>query len=302
MPVTSFSHSIKQEILDNPAVRRPAAFAAGLFLFARACYAGEVALSTEHEEIARLYAGLLRTTLKREQPGMNADITRTQTTRSGKTIYTVSLTCAEQRALLTTLLAPYSANPPTDAGAFLSGAYLACGNMSDPEKAYHLEFVVRQEALCQLLFAVLESAIPGAKRTTRRASHVVYYKGCAPIEDLLTLMGAPKASLNMIDIEMIKQLRNQTNRVVNGETANLDKTIGAAQKQVEDILLILRREGLLSLPEPLREVSHLRLDNPEASLRELAALVWEDGAPISRSALYRRFDKIAKIAETLRHT
>ena len=301
MPTTSFSQGIKQEIGENPAVRKSlsatavAPFAAGLFLFARHCGADHVALTTEQEDIARLYAGLLRGLL-----GRGAAITRTQTVRSGKITYTVALAEAEQRTKLLALLAPYQARPPAEVGLFLAGAYLACGHMSDPEKAYHLEFVVRQQNLCQQLMAVLEEAIPGVKSTTRRASHVVYYKGCAPIEDLLTLMGAPKASLAVIDIEMIKQLRNQTNRVVNGETANIDKTIGAAQKQMEDILLIASREGLLSLPEPLREAARQRLDNPEASLRELAALVEENGVPISRSSLHRRLDKIAKIADDLR--
>jgi DNA-binding protein WhiA len=185
----------------------------------------------------------------------------------------------------------------TEAGAFLSGVYLSCGSVTDPEKGYHLEFVARRESLCRELAALLEQYIPGVKTTSRRGVFVAYYKDRIQIEDLLTLMGASKASLTMIDVEMIKEVRNRANRVTNCETANIDKTVSAAAGQMQDIAYILDTKGLEFLPENLRGVALLRLENPDLSLRELCALCEES---ISRSGLHHRLEKLSKIAGELR--
>lgn len=296
----SFSLSLKQEILMNKPmrVRYKWAHAYGLFLFAREFSVEEILLRTENEEIARLFLWFAREIL-----GRKTLFSQRERRLVGKTVYTVELPLAEDRLRLLDhfgggeCLHRERLDTPEAMGAFLSGAYLACGNITDPEKSYHMEFVTREEPLCRELCTLLEENVPGARITTRRQSYVCYYKECGPIEDLMTLMGATKSCLTVIDIEMFKNVRNQANRATNCETANIDKLVSAATSQVEDIRLIFDILGEDSLPDPLGRAARLRLDNPAASLRELTVL---SGEGLSRSGLHHRLDKLSKIAAEIR--
>lgn len=296
----TFSLRIKQEILENKQMRarRKLAYAYGLFLFGRAFSVPEVSLHTENAETVRLFRWFADSFL-----GKRASLGFGEKRCGGRTVYMVGLAEEEDRCRLLGLFGQGTGinrsllSGPEQLGAFLAGAYLACGNSTDPEKSYHLEFAAREKALCRDLADLLEGTIPGAHVSSRRQGHIVYYKECGAIEDLLTLMGATRCCLAVIEIEMVKSIRNRANRAVNCETANIDKLVGAAAVQVEDIELILREKGEDTLPGPLLQVARLRLENPDISLRELAELSPE---PISRSGMHHRLEKLGRIAAAIR--
>ncbi len=297
----SFAQDVKLELMQArpkaKALRLAQAF--GLFAFARSFSPDEVSLRSESIEVAEYY----RNTLRRLVP-RNAEIVEKELSLGGKKIFSVSLPRAEDRkALLTRLKGGLEVSlserfpTPEERAAMLSGAFLVCGNMINPEKSYHLEFIVREQPLAEELLELLNSHIAGVGLTRRRNSWVVYSKECLQIEDLLTFMGASRASLAMIEIEIIKDVRNNAMRRTNCETANIDKTVKAASSQVADIQLILDTKGLESLPEQLREAALIRLEYPELSLRELAGAF---PTPISRSGVHHRLAALTKIAQSIR--
>lgn len=297
----SFSTDLKNEILDGKPLRArlKKARAYGLLAFSRNFSGEAVELATENPGVARLFGEYLRDFL-----GHGAQIAPGEKSRNGRTVYLVRLGDRDDREKLTGLFG-HNGNTinmeflptPAHVQAFLSGAYLACGNTTDPQKSYHAEFVTRSESLCGSLKALLDSCLPGAKSTRRRGSFVVYYKEYAQIEDLLTMMGASRSTLSMIEIEMIKSVRNSANRATNCETANIDKLVNAATSRIEDIRLVLDSVGGEALPESLRAAALLRLENPDASLRELAEM---SEPPVSRSGMYHRLENLSKIAGELR--
>ncbi|MCL2033503.1 MAG: DNA-binding protein WhiA [Oscillospiraceae bacterium] len=296
----SFSAALKTEILENKQLRArfKKAQAYGLFLFAKGFSESSVLVATENYEIFKLYLSFLNDFLAPPESLMTGE-----KVRNDKTVYTARLDGAGDRKKLLDIFGQTAGvNKELLKGhgnvcAFLSGAYLACGNITDPEKSYHIEFVVKDEALCKDLKSVLDSCLLGAKTTHRRGSCVIYGKEYAYIEDLLTLMGAPKSCLAMIDVEMMKNARNNANRATNCETANIDKMVDAARSQIKDISLVLETAGSESLPEDLQEIAKLRLQNPYMSLKELGGLT---SPVLSRSGVFHRLDRISKLAAGIR--
>lgn len=182
-------------------------------------------------------------------------------------------------------------------GAFIRGAFLACGTMADPNKNYHLEFVISHKKLSDDLMALLTETSFNPKHINRKGYHIVYFKDSESIEDLLTLMGATNSSLTLMGIKMEKDVKNRVNRMVNFEYSNLSKCSQAANRHVEAIQKIMNSPGGLdALPENLREVARLRLEYSEASLSELGAMFPK---PISRSGLNHRLARIEEFAASL---
>lgn len=183
-------------------------------------------------------------------------------------------------------------------GAFLRGVFLSCGSLADPNKEYHLELVIPDEHRAKMLKEFIpEHGIKNIKLTTRQHRYVIYAKESETIEDFLTYIGAGLRSLEIMQIKIEKSLRNRANREVNCETANLDKTVAAANRCCEDIRFIFKEKGADWLKPELRETALLRLQNSEASLSELCEL---SEVPISRSGLDHRLKKLSQIAEKLR--
>ncbi len=180
--------------------------------------------------------------------------------------------------------------------AFLRGAFLGGGSMTDPQKAYHLEFVSGSAAVAREIWQLLCGLGLGAGAMPRRENHIAYIKGIEDIITLLTLLGAHAAVLELENIRILKNIRNNVNRQINCENANIDKTVRSAMAQVENIRLIEASIGLASLPDGLQEAAELRLQNPEASLSELAALSGEG----SRSRINHRLRRLSEIAQELR--
>lgn len=298
----SFSLEIKREIIENKAqrLRHKTAQAYGLFLFSRSFGSEEISHRCEYPEIADLFQWFAVSLL-----GKKTQVKRTEEMRANRRVYSVSLPNEQDRMRLLelfghredTVLNHSLLEADGSVPAFLSGTFIACGNITDPQKSYHLELALRSEDLCERLMQILDYSIPGVRKTFRRGRPLAYYKECVQIEDFLTLIGATKASLAMIDVEMIKNVRNQANRATNCETANIDKQVDAAATQLENIRLVLDQLGEDKLSPKLQEAARLRLENPEASLRELADISPEK---VSRSGLHHRLAALSKLAEEIR--
>ncbi len=181
--------------------------------------------------------------------------------------------------------------------AFIRGAFLACGSVTDPEKAYHLEFAVSHRNLCmdvcRLIREIQDSSIV-IKMLSRGGAYIAYIKDSEQITDLLTYMGAVVAAMNVMGTKALKQVRNTANRRANSEIANLQKTASASANQIKAIKK-LKKDGRYNLlPEELKVVADLRYDYPELTLRELGAKL---DPPISRSGVNHRLEKIIRMAE-----
>lgn len=181
--------------------------------------------------------------------------------------------------------------------AYLRGAFLCVGSMSDPQKSYHLEFVCEWEAQALQIQEVLKSFELDVKIVRRKKYYVVYLKEGSGIIDLLNIMGAHVSLMNMENFRIEKEMRNSINRQVNCEAANITKTVNAASKQIEDILYLQKHYGLSNLPENLQEMAQVRLAHPESSLQELGNCL---NPPVGKSGVNHRLRRLSEIAERVR--
>ena len=170
--------------------------------------------------------------------------------------------------------------------------------ISDPEKGYHFEIVCPDQQKAEQLQELIRSFQIDAKIVLRKKSYVVYVKEGAQIVDILAVMEANVALMNLENIRILKEMRNSVNRKVNCETANINKTVSAAVKQIEDIRLIERRVGFQSLNEGLAEIAELRLQYPEATLKELGMML---NPQVGKSGVNHRLRKLSEIADELRN-
>ncbi len=181
--------------------------------------------------------------------------------------------------------------------AFLRGCFLASGSISSPEKFYHLEIACGLETLAERIQGVFRDFDIDAKIVLRKKQYVVYIKEGNQIVDSLGLMEANLALMELENIRIVKDMRNSINRKVNCETANLNKTINAAVKQIEDIKYIEKTMGFASLTPALAQMAEVRLNYPEASLAELGSLM---NPPVGKSGINHRLRKLSEIAKELR--
>ncbi|EET94718.1 conserved hypothetical protein [Enterococcus faecalis T1] len=183
--------------------------------------------------------------------------------------------------------------------SYLRGAFMASGSVNNPETSrYHLEIFSIYEEHNNDICKMLNYYDLNARTLGRRNKYICYLKGAEKIADFLTLIGATNSMLKFEDVRIVRDMRNSVNRLVNCETANLNKTIDAASKQIENIQFIESTVGLTSLPEKLQEIAELRLEYPEVSLKELGEMI-PSGA-ISKSGINHRIRKINEFAEKLR--
>lgn len=181
--------------------------------------------------------------------------------------------------------------------AFLRGAFMAAGSISDPEKFYHFEIACATDAKAQQVCDLLHSFQLDAKVIVRKKQHVVYIKEGSMIVDALNIMEAHVALMNLENLRILKEMRNSVNRKVNCETANINKTVSAAVKQIEDIQYVMEKAGLDSLPDNLAQMAEIRLKNPEASLKELGMML---SPQVGKSGVNHRLRKISDLADELR--
>ena len=181
--------------------------------------------------------------------------------------------------------------------AFLRGVFLAAGSMSDPTKSYHFEIVCAAEPMALQIQELMCSFSMDAKIVQRKKSYVVYLKEGAQIVDILNIMEAHVALMELENVRILKDMRNTVNRKVNCETANINKTVSAAVKQLEDITYLRDTIGFEKLSEGLEEVALARLSHPDASLKELGELL---SPPVGKSGVNHRLRKLGELAEKVR--
>lgn len=300
----SFASEVKKEILSGSpsAISRLRAQAYGMVLFGRSFGASSISLQTENKAVADLYVQNLFDLVE-----LHSGVTTIYHSKKQGGIFVVSVDDEDDRNRILEAFGHTSDEinlrihrellSEDDIPFFLRGVYLVCGNITDPTKSYHAEFVVSYKKLCEDLLLLMQENGSHPKYAQRRGAHLLYYKESEQIEDLLTMMGATQCSLELMNIKIYKDVRNKVNRVTNCETANIEKTVAASASQVEDILLIWERRGKDSLPDDLKELAALRVENPEMSLRELGEALHE---PITRSGVNHRLKRLSRMAQDLR--
>ena len=182
--------------------------------------------------------------------------------------------------------------------SYLRGAFLAAGSVNNPETSrYHLEIYSLYEDHNNTICEMMNRYGLNARKTERRSGYITYLKEAEKIADFLSLIGATNSMLKFEDIRIVRDMRNSVNRIVNCETANMNKVADAARKQIENIDYIERTVGLSKLPDKLQAVAQARKAHPEVSLKELGELV--AGGPISKSGVNHRLRKINEFAQKL---
>lgn len=175
---------------------------------------------------------------------------------------------------------------------FLRGAFLGSGSISNPDKNYHLEIVLNSQELAKVIVSYLKIFKINAKIHEKKEQYIVYLKDSEQIADFLTIIGAVNTLFEFEEIRMIKEIKNNTNRVTNCETANLDKTLNTAFAQIDAINILYKKIGKENLEKGLLELSELRLKNPSYSLQQLADIL-----KISKSGVNHRFKKIIELSK-----
>ena len=182
--------------------------------------------------------------------------------------------------------------------AYLRGSFLVAGSVTNPERAYHLEIAVQSANYAGELQKLVADFSMEAKIARRKKYFVLYLKEGAQIVDFLNVVEAHQALMQLENVRIVKEVRNSVNRQVNCETANIQKTVTAAAKQMEDIRYLQCHMGFSQLADGLREIAELRMEYPEHSLQELGQLLPK---PISKSGVNHRLRKISKIADQMRN-
>ena len=297
----SFSSDVKCELCETLPERACCRKAQlyGMLEAGRSFSADRISLQTENEQVAQVYAQLLH-----EIAGVEP--VWSDTAGDANKFFTLSLPgeqCPAVWELFGQDAASYAvrlnrANLECDAcaAAYLRGVFLTCGAMTTPQIGYHMEFSIPYYHLVRDWQALFSEWGLTARQIRRKGNYVLYFKESEQIEDCLTLMGAVSASLELMNIKMVKHIRNNANRITNCESANIDKTVAAASRQVAAVNTIVRTCGWEALPEDLRELAMLRLENPDYSLRELGEALTK---PISRSGVNHRLERIMAFAEHL---
>ncbi len=310
----SFSKDVKEELSLQYGEARHCSLAelAALLSFGGSISTGGkgdcLKLQTESLVVARKYFTLIRKTFN-----ISIDISVRSNSHGGKNrIYTLLIT---DPAMITRILQATKLSQENlsegEIGrasqllvqnacckrAFIRGAFLISGSMSNPKKSYHLEIVVNDSEKAEQLKCMIQSFSIDAKIVTRKKNYVVYIKEGSQIVDLLNVMEAHVALMNLENVRILKDMRNQVNRQVNCEAANINKTVVAASKQIEDIIYIRDHVGFGDLAEGLEDMAKLRIQYPDASLKELGAMLTP---PIGKSGVNHRLRKLSMIAEGIR--
>ncbi len=300
----SFSHSVKKELCSviTDKDRKYCCFY-GMLLFCRTFSPDSIVFQTENEHVRSLFSRLADDVIG----GKEITSVTISEKKNGGALYSVSVPSEHyreeiiyryrisSRALIHRIQPEIIDN--NSVFAFLAGAFLSCGSITEPIKEYHLEFAVPYPELAKDLMELLVSVGVNSKYAERKNTYVIYLKDSEAIEDLLTLMGATMSSIDLMNVKIYKDVRNKANRIANCDAANIERTLRASEKQIEDIEYIISTEGLDSLTPELRNMAEIRLENPDVSLKELGDML---DKPVGRSGANHRLKKLSEIAESIR--
>ncbi len=261
-----------------------------------------IKMQTENVYVARKYFTLLRKTFNIE-----AELVVRQNQKENTYVISVSEPEQVRQVLQASRMMPGEVNDTFIHSAlvqrtcckraFLRGAFLSSGSISDPNKFYHFEVVCPDPEKAEQIREIIGSLGKEARIVVRKNHHVVYVKEGAQIVELLGIMGANVSVMNLENVRILREMRGSVNRKVNCETANINKTVNAAVKQIEDIRLIQEKMGFSALPEELEQTARLRLEYPEATLAELGAMLTP---AVGKSGVNHRLRKLKGIAEQLK--
>ena len=297
----SFSRKLKAELCKiKPTGCCRIAEVYGLLLFSRSFCRTDISIRTKSKETAELYMSLIK---------LCFDAHTVLTEGNGKTPeYIVKVPGEADRNKIVNYYdsgeADWIFNPKfvkrtCCRWAFLRGAFLACGSMNNPEKDYHLEFAVKDSVLAFASSAFFELCGYRPKSSGRKSVTALYYNDSTAIEEILSGIGAPQYSLELMEVKVVRDMRNSINRKNNFETANITKTVNAAVKQNEAVTYLSKKRLLNLLPDELYEVAVLRKENPDASLSALCELL---GGKISRSGMNHRLQRIIAFADEMKQS
>jgi DNA-binding protein WhiA len=296
----SFSSDVKSELASCLPQQSccAAAQAYGLLEFGRSFSASAVSIKTESKHVAQVYRSFVTTVCGLEPSALSE-------TRGAAGIYNISVPELSDRIKIIERFGHATsdisvrinrANLECEycAAAYLRGAFLSCGAVTDPNVDYHLELSTPYYRLSLDMLALMRELNLKVGLARRKGNNILYLKESEQIEDCLTMMGATDSTLELMGVKMIKNIRNNANRITNCESANIDKTVAAAMAQVAAIKEIDRRIGIKNLPDELREIAELRLDNPDISLRELSEKLQK---PLSRSGVNHRMRRLMELSK-----
>ena len=294
----SFCVQVKNELISiRPSGCCKPSLVYGFMLFGRSFSLKSICLQTANENVAKAYCDLIysvykiRPELKQGgsvKPTYKADI-KSEAERL-KILADFDFGVAERIIDNSIFLRECCAQ------SFIRGAFLACGNINDPEKEYRAEFNVKNEKLAEELKELLADYGIMMKTSVRSSGIQLYVKDSASVEDLLTLIGAGRKTLDIIDTKIMKEVKNNINRVGNCDSANISKTVEASIRQRNAIEYLENADRLYSLPQELLNAALLRKNNPNATLKELCRL---SDTPLTISGLNHRLKKIIEIYEEL---
>lgn len=279
----SFSSDVKAELARQYGKSRHCQLAelAAMLELGSGCTDGELHIDTDNPLLLQKFAVLMK-------KAFSVDITKTLSKEDEERIgAALRLGMPEQKLLVQQTCCKR---------AYLRGAFMSAGSLSDPNKSYHMEIVCSDMRHASLVQELMNSFEADAKIVERKNHLVVYLKEGSQIVDMLNVMEAYVSLMNLENVRILKEVRNTVNRKVNCETANINKTVSAAVKQLEDIRKLQSTIGLDALPEGLGEIARLRLEYPEATLKELGERL---DPPIGKSGVNHRLRKLSKLSEDL---
>ena len=295
----SFSQSVKEELCSVITDRdKEYACLYGMLLFCRRFSAEEIQFQTENRLAADMFSRLSDKII-----GRSGTVAINETKKkNGSSLYSLTVPAEPDREELifrfrissSKLIHRIQEDIIDNNNVF---AFISCGSVTEPIKEYHLEFAVPFEELCTDLKKLLERLGIMSKYVERKGLYVLYFKGSEDIEDMLTLMGATKSSIELMNVKILKDVRNKANRIANCDAANIERTLKASEKQIEDIEYIMNTEVFESLTPELRNMAELRLENPDVSLKELGEML---DKPVGRSGANHRLKKLMEIADQIR--
>ena len=292
----SFCKEVKTELTTlRPSVCCKASLVYGLLLFGRSFSFNKISIQSTNEAVAKFYCDLVWDLCKiRPALSVGGTVVPTYKAEIESEADRLKILAAIDFGINDEIISREGFYKPCCVHSFIRGAFLSCGNINDPEKEYRAEFNVKNEKMADELLTLLAENGVDMRKVTRQRGFQLYTKDSGEIEDLLTLMGAGKHTLSLIDTKIMKSIKNNINRARNCDNANISKTVEASIKQRTAIEFLESTYRLQNLPKELYDAAKLRLNNPNATLKELCRLSDE---PITVSGLNHRLKKLIEIYE-----
>ena len=298
----SFSSNVKAELCKDSLSKKSCAVAEGygVLLYCNTFSSTEIRIITESRDFAarlpRLFKKAFGITFDQEPAAQDRGKLQFAISSEDKIVKIFETLQMDLKASLTLHVNFGMLEEEAECMAYLRGAFLAGGSVTDPAKRYHLEMTTSHYKVSRETCALLIECGFSPKELSRGGNNILYFKQSDYIEDFLTAIGAQVSAMGVMEAKVEKDLRNGVNRRVNCETANLTKVVDASMGQMAAIRALEEAGELDKLPGKLRETALLRRENPEATLQELAAML---NPPITKSAINHRMRKLLELARAL---